>query len=134
MDEQDRFDRVVGTVTLFIIVYLYTGELHISLFISGTDIISNTILYYLHERAWSHISWGRVKVIVKSEQRKRSILKTITWRILASAYLIILSFFFTQAIIVSTKIALTDAIANLIEYYFHERIWNRIKWGKTKFI
>ncbi|MFB6181344.1 MAG: DUF2061 domain-containing protein [Candidatus Magasanikbacteria bacterium] len=31
---------------------------------------------------------------------------------------------------VSVSIAVTDAVVNIIEYYFHERIWNGIKWAK----
>lgn len=51
--------RVLIVVSIFIIVYLTTGKLASALEITGLTAISGTIIYYLHERVWSLIRWGR---------------------------------------------------------------------------
>lgn len=51
--------RVIAIITTFISIYVITGKIHFAL--QGT-ILTNTvnfILYYLHERVWNKIQWGR---------------------------------------------------------------------------
>ena len=51
--------RVVAIVTTFVSIYIVTNQLMFAL--SGTILtnIINFILYYLHERLWNNIQWGR---------------------------------------------------------------------------
>ncbi|MFB6226392.1 MAG: DUF2061 domain-containing protein [Candidatus Paceibacteria bacterium] len=42
----------------------------------------------------------------------------------------VLLYFLNETLGVSFLIAFTDAVVNIMEYYLHERIWNRIKWAK----
>lgn len=51
--------RVTGSSATFLIAYLLTGNFAIAGVIGGTQIITNTILYYVHERIWNKISWGQ---------------------------------------------------------------------------
>lgn len=69
----------------------------------------------------------------------RSMLKAISWRLIASGATFIISFtVFTQATQSAFKdvigavslITLVDMIAKLILYYLHERLWTNIVWGK----
>ncbi len=69
----------------------------------------------------------------------RSVLKAISWRFVASGATFIISFaIFTQATSTAFKdvlgavsiITSVDIIAKLILYYFHERLWTNILWGK----
>ena len=124
--------RIVGTTSLVVLVYIYTGELDVSLYLGAADIISNIILYYLHERIWTYIKWGKKEVaLINYETHSRSIAKAFSWRILATSYLVVLSLLITdETVFVATQIAVIDALANLVEYYIHERIWNKIKAGK----
>jgi len=51
--------RVVIIILDFTTIYLFTGKVNIAL---GFMLISNiytTVAYYLHERIWSGIEWGR---------------------------------------------------------------------------
>ena len=57
------------------------------------------------------------------ESRKRSIYKTITWRIVATLGTFVIAFIFTGRIVISFGIGLADAIIKTILYYWHERIW-----------
>lgn len=51
--------RVFATTTVFAIAYLFTGSLAPAAKIGLTAAIAKTTLYYLWERVWNRISWGR---------------------------------------------------------------------------
>ena len=51
--------RLVIIVSIFTISYLTTHRLNDALSITGITTITGTILYYLHERIWDRIGWGR---------------------------------------------------------------------------
>ncbi len=65
-----------------------------------------------------------------SEKPLRSIIKAISWRVLGTIDTLVISYFLTGKFILATAIASIDFITKLILYFFHERIWNKIKWGK----
>jgi uncharacterized membrane protein len=50
--------RVTGSTATFLIAYAMTGNFAVAGVIGLTQMISNTILYYIHERAWNRIAWG----------------------------------------------------------------------------
>lgn len=52
--------RITGTIATFIISYAITGELKIAFSITGVETISKIILFYLHERMWNKIKFGKV--------------------------------------------------------------------------
>ena len=51
--------RITGSSATFFIAYLLTGNFTIAGIIGLTQMISNTILYYIHERIWNRIEWAR---------------------------------------------------------------------------
>ena len=51
--------RIVATLATLVLVYIVTGNLALAGIIGGADMISKFIIYYLHERAWEKISWGK---------------------------------------------------------------------------
>lgn len=65
-----------------------------------------------------------------SEKPMRSFLKAISWRVVGTLDTLIVSYFLTGQIGLATSIASVDFLTKLILYFFHERIWNKIKWGK----
>ena len=66
------------------------------------------------------------------ETRKRSIFKAITWRIIAVIITTIVVFIFTKKVVLSISIGSLDTLIKLFGYYLHERIWNKIEYGKGK--
>jgi len=63
------------------------------------------------------------------ETHKRSIAKTISFRILATIITIILVLIFTGNIALASVIGIVEMITKLIAYYLHERLWDKIAWG-----
>jgi uncharacterized membrane protein len=52
--------RITGSSATFAIAYLMTGDAAVAGVIGITQMISNTILYYVHERVWNRITWGEI--------------------------------------------------------------------------
>ena len=50
--------RVTGSTATFLIAYLMTGNFAVAGVIGMAQMISNTVLYYIHERLWNRITWG----------------------------------------------------------------------------
>lgn len=50
--------RITGSTATFLIAYLLTGNFAVAGVIGITQMISNTVLYYIHERVWNRIAWG----------------------------------------------------------------------------
>ena len=63
------------------------------------------------------------------ETVKRSLAKTISWRITASLTTFIIAWILTGDYIIGSSIALIEAVVKIFLYYFHERSWNLITWG-----
>lgn len=51
--------RFVASGTTMIIVYGMTGNLELVLGVGAVDVTIKIIFYYLHERAWGRVHWGR---------------------------------------------------------------------------
>ena len=53
--------RLFATTLVFLIAFLYTGEVGSSVKIGLSAAIAKTTLYYIWERVWSHVDWGRAE-------------------------------------------------------------------------
>ncbi len=67
-----------------------------------------------------------------SETRLRSVLKAISWRILASVITGTLVYIFTGRGELAVGVGLLDSVVKILVYYFHERLWQIIPIGKKK--
>ena len=59
--------RLTGSVDTLIISFLITGKLKWALTISGVELFTKIGLYYVHERVWDNLSFGRVKSSAKNK-------------------------------------------------------------------
>ena len=51
--------RTLGTLDTFAISWLFTGRVEIAGSIAGLEILTKIAWYYLHERVWAVIPFGR---------------------------------------------------------------------------
>ena len=51
--------RCFATLTTIAIVYLFTKKLILSLEVGFVEVVAKFTLYYIHERMWGKVSWGR---------------------------------------------------------------------------
>jgi uncharacterized membrane protein len=64
------------------------------------------------------------------DSTKRSLVKTISWRVTGSTATFLIAYILTGNLAVAGVIGVTQMISNTVLYYFHERVWNRITWGR----
>ena len=65
-----------------------------------------------------------------TESSRRSLVKTITWRLSGSAATFTIAWLISGDLSVAGPIAVIQLILNTLLYYVHERIWNTIDWGR----
>jgi uncharacterized membrane protein len=66
----------------------------------------------------------------RSERPLRSIAKSISWRLIGTLDTILISWIITGKVKVALSIGLVELFTKMLLYFFHERIWNQIGWGK----
>lgn len=64
------------------------------------------------------------------DQLKRSLAKTISWRTVGTFDTILISFLLTGRLAIAFSIGAIELVTKMFLYFFHERAWNNIKWGK----
>ena len=69
---------------------------------------------------------------LSGEAHSRTIAKAISWRAIATLTTMIIVFLFTRRIILTLGVGLAEVIAKITFYYLHERIWEKISWGKSR--
>ena len=63
------------------------------------------------------------------ESKTRTILKTVTWRILATCTTMLLVYLFTKRLTLSLGIGAVEVTIKMLIYFLHERLWLKIKIG-----
>ena len=51
--------RTVGTIDTILISWIITGKLTLAVSIGSVELVTKVVLYFLHERAWNQIKWGK---------------------------------------------------------------------------
>lgn len=62
--------------------------------------------------------------------KQRSAAKAVSWRVIGTIDTFVLSFLITHKPITAASIAGLEVLTKTILYYFHERGWDRIQWGR----
>jgi uncharacterized membrane protein len=65
-----------------------------------------------------------------SETTKRSLVKTITWRMIGTMDTILIAWLITGTLGFAVSIGATELITKMVLYFLHERTWNYIPYGK----
>jgi uncharacterized membrane protein len=65
-----------------------------------------------------------------SVKKSRSLAKSLTWRVVALLTTFITLYALSKDINMATLATIITNGVNFIAYYYHERIWNAVSWGK----
>ena len=68
----------------------------------------------------------------KKESHIRSILKGLTWRIIATSMIFFIAYFTTGEIEMAMKVAAIEFPLKLLIYYLHERAWQMAPRGSIR--
>ena len=66
------------------------------------------------------------------ESHKRTLMKTATWRVVATGITACVAYFLTGQIRIAASIGLLDMVLKLGAYFAHERLWLRTSYGRPK--
>ncbi len=66
------------------------------------------------------------------EKNYRSLAKSLSYRITGTIATFLISYIVTGQLKFALSIMSVDFVSKIIIFYFHERLWNRIKFGKVK--
>jgi len=66
------------------------------------------------------------------EKKRRSVVKMITWRVIASLDTFIIAYLITGSWKMGTSIASIEIVTKMGLYYIHERYWNKSSYGRRK--
>jgi uncharacterized membrane protein len=65
-----------------------------------------------------------------TETSTRSLVKTVSWRLTGSGATFLISWIIAGDFAIAGTIAIIQLISNTILYFIHERLWNRVCWGR----
>ena len=65
------------------------------------------------------------------EEHKRSLLKAVSWRAIATSTTMFLVYVFSGKLELATGIGVGDVVLKMMFYYVHERSWNRSNFGRS---
>jgi uncharacterized membrane protein len=67
-----------------------------------------------------------LKVSDRADKPIKSLIKSVSWRIVGTIDTMIISYFITGKVTVAISIGSVEVITKTILYYFHERLWAHI--------
>jgi uncharacterized membrane protein len=62
--------------------------------------------------------------------KRRSLAKSITWRLIAIVVTFLVGFVMTGSLAFAASLSLLSNLINFVLYYLHERVWLKIHWGR----
>ncbi len=66
------------------------------------------------------------------ESRLRSVLKALSWRVLATLTTIAIAYFIVGDVNTALKIGAIEVVAKMLIYYLHERAWAKVPLGTVR--
>ncbi len=67
-----------------------------------------------------------------TDNHTRSVVKAISWRVTGTVDTILISWLITREFKFALSIGLVELFTKIFLYYGHERLWNRISFGRVK--
>ena len=67
-----------------------------------------------------------------SDSAVRSLAKAVSWRITGTIDTFIISWLITGQFLLATGIAFTEIMTKISLFWIHERVWDRVQWGRTR--
>jgi uncharacterized membrane protein len=127
--------RMVGTMDTIFLSWLFTRDISSALSIGGIELFTKVFLFYLHERVWLKVNYGREYVTNAHgheeihDKHYRSLVKGISWRLFGTMDTIIIAVLVTGNFAKAFSIGFTEVFTKVGLFYLHERAWQKITWG-----
>jgi uncharacterized membrane protein len=124
--------RVLFSISHLVNGFIVSGSWIIGAQIVGIAAVINMGLHWAHERAWNYAQWNRKPKdnLMFLDGQPRTISKSITWRALITFNNFMIPYLTTGSWKSAIAFLTIATIMNIVIYYTHERVWNRIGFGK----
>ena len=100
--------------------------------IVGWDLCSKSVTMFIGERLWNKSDWGKDGE-EGADSAKRSLVKALAWRAFAAVNTFIGATVLNKGKAgLAGKIAGSDTVVKTVLFYFYERAWATISWGKVE--
>jgi uncharacterized membrane protein len=123
--------KVLATLVGFLLTYFFTGSKTTALIVVIVNAITVFLGFYFHERVWEKIKW---QINNGNDSTKRAFVKTVTYKIVSFTIGFLTKWAIIGDLLTALSIGVSKNIITFILYYFHERIWDKISWGKKNHI
>ncbi|MEA2078164.1 MAG: DUF2061 domain-containing protein [Candidatus Marinimicrobia bacterium] len=110
--------RIIASILTIMIIYSLTKNMLAAVSIVGVEFFTKMLFYWAHEKGWDFINKP------PKGSKLRSLIKTATWRVVASIDTLVLVLLVTKEPVWAGSAALIESMAKTIGYYLHERAWN----------
>ena len=67
-----------------------------------------------------------------SDTPVRSLAKAVSWRVTGTIDTFLISWLITGQVLLASGIALTEIMTKIVLFWLHERVWNKVHWGKSQ--
>lgn len=124
-----RFIATTDTILVVLLITCINGNCSIdqAIKIGLIEFLLKLGAYYFHERIWQFSLKDGVIT------PRKTLYKTISWRVLASIMTFVISGVILNAFDeIALYIALTESVTKFILYYVHERLWLKLPLGKIR--
>jgi len=124
--------RVAFSLSHLLNGFIVSGSWIIGAQILGIAAVVNMLLHWAHERAWNWVQWNRKPgdTAMFQDGQPRTISKSITWRALITVNNFVIPYLTTGSWQAAVAFLTIATVMNIVIYYSHERVWNRMAWGK----
>lgn len=136
--------RLLATATTIALAGAFINDWAKAFAIGGAEFFLKLLLYYGHERLWQlappgsvvhalrHETRSDLAAAVYRESRLRSALKATSWRVVATATTMALTFGATSDLSVAGWVGGLEAVSKIVLYYAHERTWQLVPRGTIR--
>lgn len=69
---------------------------------------------------------------MSTESHSRSLAKAVSWRITGTLDTVLISYLVTRKLTLAVTIGVVELFTKIMLYYAHERVWNRISYGRAR--
>lgn len=121
--------RIISVVISFFLALAFGANTTQALQVGAVALFIGSFHYYVYDRLSLLVKWGRVN---GKDSKKRSIIKTILYRITVLIVIMITSrIIFLDSNVAAFLMASIKFVTHAITYFTLERIFDHIQWGKV---
>lgn len=127
--------RLFATLDTILLALIFTGSAAAALSIGALELVTKTLWYYAHERAWLRVAPdpdSPLFTYFNHAAPLRAVIKAASWRALGALDTFVLALIVTGHLGVSGAIGGTELVTKMGLYYLHERLWLHVRWARME--